>query len=333
METIRWGFLATGKIAHSFAGDLADTPGAELAAVGSRSLESAEAFAREHGVARAHGSYEALVHDPDVDIVYVATPHSMHLEHARMAFEAGKHVLCEKPVTLNVADTEELFALARQHDRFCMEAMWTACHPVVLAVRDGLHAGQFGEPKQLHADLGWRVDLPGTDRMLDPALGGGALLDMGIYPLTLAQMMLGTPDQLTATATLADTGIDLDVAIAGRYGDAVAAITTSMTAWSPSTATIATTTGRIELPTAFHHPPYATFVPHDGEPQTIASDTEVVGRGYGNEALEVQRCLREGLVESPLVPHAQTLAVMRQMDDVRRQIGVTYAADRPPAGE
>src|SRR6476469_1233616 len=191
-EPTRWGILATGRIAGSFADNLREVPGAEIAAVGSRSQEAADAFAREYGDAvRGHASYEALVADPDVDVVYVATPHAFHLENARMAFGAGKHVLCEKPLTLNLAEAEAMVALARRHDRFLMEAMWTACHPVVRRLADDLRAGRFGTPRHLHAELGFSVDAPPDDRMLKPDLGPAPLLDMGIYPLTVAHLLLG----------------------------------------------------------------------------------------------------------------------------------------------
>jgi predicted dehydrogenase len=328
--TTRWGILATGKIAHSFATDLQEVPGARVTAVGSRRPESAEAFAAEHGSpgCRAHGSYESLVADPEVDVVYVASPHALHLEHAGMALRAGKHVLCEKPLTLNTAEAEAMVALAREQDRFLMEAMWMACHPVVRAVREDVHRGRFGRPRQLHADLGFVVDRPAGDRLVEPALGAGALLDMGVYPLTLADLLLGPAEQLTAVAGLSESGFDLDVAIAGRYaGGATAALTASMTSWSPRTATLATDTGRLELPADFHHPAYALWVPHDGEPERIEGLGPLLGKGLGNEAAEVQRCLAEGLPESPLVPHAQTLRLHGQMDEQRRQDGVRNPSD------
>ncbi|MDN4162571.1 Gfo/Idh/MocA family protein [Nocardioides abyssi] len=329
----RWGILATGKIAHTFARDLALVPDAELVAVGSRRGEAAEAFAAEHG-GRPHASYEALVADPDVEVVYVASPHALHLEHARLAFEAGKHVLCEKPLTLTTADAEEMVRLAAEHDRFLMEAMWTACHPLVRAIVDQVRAGRFGTPRHLHAELGFRVDAGPDDRMLDPALGASALLDMGIYPLTFAHLVLGEAEQLAATAALSDRGIDLDVAVSGRYpGGALATMTASMTSWSSRAAAIATDLGRIDV-ADFHHPTHATFTPYaDGStndaderavPVEIVADDPVVGRGYGNEVAEVGRCLRAGLRESPWVPHDQTLTLMRQMDAIREQVGVAF---------
>jgi predicted dehydrogenase len=330
---IGWGILATGKIARTFAQDLALVPGARLAAVGSRRLESAEAFAEQHG-GTAYGSYEELVADPAVDVVYIATPHAFHLDNARLCFEAGKHVLCEKPVTLDTADAEEMVRLAGEHDRFLMEAMWTACHPVVRALAERLRSGELGRPRHLHAELGFRVDASPDDRMLDPALGASALLDMGIYPLTFAHLMLGAASEVHATADLSDGGIDLDVSMTGRYADgALATMTASMTSWSSRRAEIATDLGRIALDD-FHHPTHATFTPYvqaegnwvfePGQPVEITGAEPVIGRGYGHEIVEVGRCLREGLRESPLVPHEQTLSILRTMDDVRRQVGVTF---------
>lgn len=325
---IRWGIAATGRIAHTFAQDLRDVPGAVLQAVGSRTAAAAEAFAAEYAAPTAHGSYAALMADPDVDVVYVASPHTHHLEHGLLAIAAGKPVLVEKPLTVNARQAEQLVGAAREAGVFLMEAMWMACHPVIRAIGDGLTAGRYGTPRQVHADLGFVVERPPTDRLLDPGLGAGALLDMGIYPLTFAHLVLGPAEQLVATAGLAPQGFDLDIAISGRYpGGAVAALTSSMTSMSPRTATIATTTGRIDLPLDFHHPDHAVWVPRAGEPERIVGTSPLLGSGLGNEAAEVVRCLREGRTESPLVPHEQTLTLIRQMDGLRRQLGIRYAAD------
>lgn len=319
--TTRWGILATGGIAHTFARDLAVTPGAELVAVGSRRAEAAEAFAAEHG-GRAHGSYEALATDPEVDVVYVATPHSRHLEDAGLVLAAGTHVLCEKPLTVDVATSEQLIAQAAHHDRFLMEAMWTACHPVVLAVQRDLRAGRFGTPRHLHAELGFPVPPDPASRMWDPALGASALLDMGIYPLTLAHLLLGEAEELQAQAVLTDRGVDATAVVTGRYpGDALATLVCSMTSQSSRAASVATDLGRLDIPT-FHHPERAVFTPADGgEPVVVEGDEPVIGRGYGHEILEVGRCLAQGLRESPLVPHAFTLTMARQLEQLRAQVG------------
>ncbi len=327
METVRWGVLAPGRIAHSFAADLALVPDGELVATGSRSLERASEFAAAYG-GTAHGSYEDLVSDPRVDVVYVASPHALHDEHARLALAAGKHVLCEKPMTLDADSAALLFDEAAARGLFLMEARWTVCHPTIRKLLALLASGQYGTPRQVHADLGMLVDTDPSDRLLDPALGAGALLDMGIYPLTLAHLVLGEPEQLAATANLSASGIDLDVSIAGLYpGGATAALTASMTSISPRTASVATELGLFDLPRGFHHPDHLQWTASDasaGATERIEPDEPVVGRGYGNEIIEVHRCLRAGAVTSELVPRQQTLSLMRQMDDVRRQIGVLY---------
>jgi predicted dehydrogenase len=334
-DTIGWGVLGPGRIARSFADDLRLVADARLVATGSRSHERAEAFASEHGGA-AHGSYEALVADPGVDVVYVASPHTLHEEHTLLALDAGKHVLCEKPMTLDAISSGRLFEAARERGLFLMEAMWTATNPVVRTVLRLLAEGDHGRPRQVHADLGFPVHLPPTDRLMDPALGAGALLDMGIYPLTLAHLVLGEPESLVATAHLAESGIDLDVAIAGRYRDgATAALTASMTAQSPRTATVATDAGCFHFPRDFQAPTRVRWEAHDmtgwetggADERWIEPDEPVVGTGYGNEVLEVHACLRAGATSSAVVPPEQTLSVMGQMDDVRRQIGLRYPAE------
>ncbi len=261
-------------------------------------------------------------------MVYIATPHTFHLENAVAAFAAGKHVLCEKPLTLNLAEAEQMVAAAREAGLFLMEAMWMACHPLIRAIVEGLREGRYGEARQVHAGIGFVVPPDASARMRDPALGAGALLDMGIYPLTFAHLALGPADELAATAVVNEQGVDLDVAIAGRHGPAVSALTASMTSAAATNASIATTTGRIDIPADFHHPAHATWTPQDGEPVRIEGLGPVIGTGLGNEAAHVQECLHAGRLESPLVPLDQTLTLIRQMDDVRRQIGVSYASDR-----
>ncbi len=327
-DSIGWGVLAPGRIARSLAADLALVPDGHLAATGSRSLERAEAFAAEFG-GRAHGSYRALVEDPEVDVVYVASPHTLHDEHVRLALAAGKAVLCEKPMTMDAASTRALFAEAADRGLFLMEAMWMACHPTIRTLLRLLAEGGHGTPRQVHADLGFPVEADPTDRLLDPALGAGALLDMGIYPLTLAHLVLGEPERLEAVADISTTGIDLDVAIAGRYaGGATAALTASMTSQSPRTASIATTVGRFDLPRSAHHPSrilWTSYTDPEGVAEWVEPDEPVLGRGYGNEIVEVHRCLRAGALTSELVPPAQTISVMEQMDTVLAAIGIPSA--------
>ena len=323
---VRWGILATGKIARGFAENLALLPDAEIAAVGARRLESAQEFADRFGAARAYGSYTELVEDPDVDVVYVATPHALHKEHVLLAFEAGKPVLCEKALTLNAPDAEELVAEARARGLFFMEAMWMRCNPVVRRLRQLADSGALGTIQQVRADLGFLVDKPETDRLLAPELGGGALLDMGVYPLTFAHLFLGSPDSVAAVAALSPSGIDLNLSLSLGYDSgAVASLSSTMTAWSPRTASVATDTGRLDLGDAFHHPRSATWT-SDGESFEITE--EVTGTGLADEAAEVMRCLRNGELESPLVPLDETVELMRLMDRIRGEIGLRYHADK-----
>ena len=322
---VGWGILATGKIARAFAQNLTLLPDARIAAVGARRLESAQAFAKEYGAAAAHGSYRQLVEDPEVDVVYVASPHALHHEHVMLAFEAGKPVLCEKALTLNAIQAEHLVAEARQRRLFFMEAMWMRCNPMVRRLQQLLVTGELGTVQQVRADLGFVVDKPVTDRLLAPELGGGALLDVGIYPLTFAHLFLGDPDSVAAAAALSELGVDLNIALSLGYPTgAVASLSASMTAWSPRTASIATEVGRIDLPAAFHQPTTATWT-SDGQSQTLTE--EVIGTGLANEALEVIRCLRAGEIESPLVPHEDSLALMRLMDRIRADVGVRYPGE------
>jgi predicted dehydrogenase len=331
---VRWGILATGKIATAFVKDLALLDDCEVAAVGARRQESADAFAREHGIPAAYGDYRSMVEDPAVDVVYVASPHALHREHVDLAFDAGKPVLCEKALTLNARDAEHLVRRAREQGLFLMEAMWMRCNPMVRRLQQLVAEGRLGEVRQVRADLGFVVDKPPTDRLLDPTLGGGVLLDMGIYPLTFASLFLGEPSQLSATATLSDQGVDLDLAVGLGYDSgAVASLTATMTAWSPRTASIATDRGRVDLPAAFHHPTTVTWTPTSGDPDLVDAPEpeqwheELVGSGLAHEAVEVVRCLRNGETESPLVPLDDTVALMRQMDRIRDIIGVRYPAD------
>lgn len=328
---IRWGILATGWIATRFVQDLRLLPDAEVVAVGSRSAEAASTFAQRHGIARAHGSWAALAEDPDVDVVYVATPHSAHDAAARACLAAGRAVLCEKPLTLDRTSSEALIEHAKANGLFLMEAMWTRCDPVIRRMLDLVAGGAIGEVTTVHADFGVAGPLPPSHRLRARALGGGALLDLGVYPVTIAHLLLGVPDQIRAWARLGDDGVDENTGmIFGYASGALASLTCGIRGDTGVTATITGTRGRIELPAGFFRPTAFTLHRAVAEPE-VAAEPEVVtepavGGGYQHEAAEVQRCLRAGELESPLVPHAATLEVMSILDAVRVQIGVQYDA-------
>ena len=322
---VRWGILATGKIAESFASDLALVADATLAAVGSRSLDSAQTFAARHGAPRAYGSYTELAQDPDVDIIYVATPHSRHAEDVLTCFEHGKAVLCEKPLTLNVRQARELVDEARRRGLFFAEAMWMRSNPRIRRVLELVRAGACGPVRQVRADLGFVLPADVSPRLTDPTLGASALLDVGVYPLTFAYLVLGEPDDIVASGALSDRGIDLNGGATLRYANgAIASISWTQVAWSDSTASIAGPDGRIEVASRMHMPP---TIAHISGWETHTYADPVIGRGYAHEIVEAGECLRARRTESHLLPLDDTVSIMGLMDRIREQLGVRYSVD------
>ena len=326
---IRWGVLATGAIAHSFADDLALLPDARLAAVASRTEESARRFADRHGIPRAYGSWEQLAQDPEVDVVYVATPHANHHAAAALMLAAGKPVLCEKPLTLDLAQAQRLVGLARERGVFLMEAMWTYLDPAVRRLTGLIADGAIGDIRSVHAEFGFAAP-PGTSgRLRDPAAGGGALLDVGVYPVAFAQLLLGNPDSVLALGRVAADGVDDSTGILlGHPGGAQALLSCSIVSDMAQRAEVSGTLGRIEIPRDFYRP--ESFVLHRQgyEPEEFRLPRDP-GHGYTHEAAEVMRCLRAGESESALVPLDGTLAVMATLDAARRQIGLRYPGEQP----
>ncbi len=323
-DTIRWGILGTGKIARAFAHALNDTPGAVLAAVASRSIESAQAFAGEFGAA-PYGSYQALADAPDIDIVYIGTPHPMHVENARMLLNAGKAVLCEKPFTMNAREAAEIVALARAKKLFLMEAMWTRYMPALAAVRAVIASGEIGPVHQVIADFGFTAPTDAAHRVNDPALGGGALLDLGIYPLSIAAALLGPVQSVLAQAEMGPTGVDIQTAFSLRHeGGGMSLCSCSLKARTPAELTVSGTLGHVRMNTMFHRTTSITVVTEQGA-RTI--DTPYLGNGYVHEAIEAGQCLRAGLLESSAMPLDETLALMGVLDTIRGQIGLRYPAD------
>jgi predicted dehydrogenase len=316
----RWGILATGGIAGRFADDLRRTPGAELVAVGSRSVQSARAFADKHGIPRAYGSWDALAADADLDVVYVATPHAAHHAAASTLLRRGRAVLCEKPITLDRASAAELIDTARAAGLFLMEGMWTRCDPAVRRVRSLLDDGAIGAVTTVSADFGAAGPFPPEHRMRAKALGGGALLDLGVYPVALAHLLLGVPDEVRAWSRLGPEGTDENTAIIFGYArGALAALTCGIVGATPNRATITGQFGRIEMDRFFA--PIRYVLECDGHGPLVV---DLPDEGFRHEIEEVQRCLDGGLLESPLVPPAATLEVMGLLDAIREQVGVAY---------
>ncbi|KUM80971.1 Gfo/Idh/MocA family protein [Streptomyces curacoi] len=330
-RSVRWGILATGGIAAAFTADLIDLPDAEVVAVASRSQGSADAFAERFGVPRAYGDWNALAQDADIDVVYVATPHAAHRAAAGLCLEAGRNVLCEKAFTLNAREAEELVALAKARGSFLMEAMWMYCNPLVRRLKALVDDGAIGEVRHIQADFGLAGPFPPAHRLRDPAQGGGALLDLGVYPVSFAQLLLGEPSDVAARAVLSAEGVDLQTgALLSWDGGAMASVHCSIVGGTATSASVTGSLGRIDVPHGFFFPD--RFVLHrDGrDPQEFTADPADGPRGsLRHEAAEVMRALRAGETESPLVPLDGTLAVMRTLDAIRDRVGVRYPGEAP----
>ncbi|MBI1297412.1 gfo/Idh/MocA family oxidoreductase [bacterium] len=326
MQPVRWGILGTGNIANQFAKGLAALEDAELVAIGSRRAESAHRFADTYNVPNRHNSYEALAADPNVEIVYVATPHVYHAENSLLCLEAGKGVLCEKPFTLNTAQARKVIDFARQRQLFLMEAVWARFLPHLDEAMRLVADGAIGDVTMLQANFGFRTSVDPASRLFDPALGGGALLDVGIYPVYLAHLLLGKPQEVRSLAHLGTTGVDEQAAfLFGYEGGAVAVLSTAIRADLPHTAVIAGTAGRIVLNERWWAPSSFTLQRDGHAEETITP--EIVGNGYNYEAAEAGRCLRAGLLESEKLPHQLTLDVMLSMDALRAEWGLKYPGE------
>jgi predicted dehydrogenase len=320
---LRWGILATGGIAHAFAKDLR-TAGLDIAAVGSRRAEASRAFADEFGIPNAHDSYEALVQDPDVDIVYIATPHPAHADNAILALEHGKHVLVEKPFTLTAAEAARVRDVARAKGLLAMEAMWTRYLPHMIRIREIVESGVLGDVRALFADHTQSITTDPAHRLNAIELGGGALLDLGIYPVSFAWDILGAPTSITASAQLIETGVDSEVAT--TFTHASGAISTTISAArsaGPNTAHILGTKARIDIDRTWYNPTTFRVIAPDG---TILEDyvPRNEGRGMQFQAIAAERYIAEGKTDSDLLGIDETVAIMQTLDDIRALIGVRY---------
>lgn len=326
MSDFRWGILGSGGIARRFSEDLAHLEGHVVAAVGSRTQKSAEEFAALFPGCIPFASYEELV-EADVDAIYVATPHPMHRENALLAMKAGKPVLCEKAFTVNAAEARELIAYSQTHHIPLMEAMWTRFLPHIQAIKELIHTGALGEIHSVVADHGQYIPYSRAARLWEPELGGGALLDLGIYPLTIANVVLGAPESITAVATLTDKKVDLNTSMILTYqSGAHATLSCTMGARGSVSAMIAGDKARLELDDYFYAPTSYRLITREGEVIEFPKNYE--GNGLREEAAEFARVVRSGEIESPLMTHATSLLMMEQMDEIRSQIGVRYPSEK-----
>lgn len=320
MSNLRWGILSTGRIAHTFAEGLEVLPDQHVAAVGSRSLASAERMAGQYG-ARAHASYEALAADPEVDAIYVATPHSRHMEDTLLCLDAGKPVLCEKPLALNEAQGRTMIDRARERGVFLMEAMWTRFNPVTARVRQLVSSGAIGEVRSITGDFGFRGEFDPKGRLFDPSLAGGSLLDVGVYCVAYASMLYGDePEAIVALDDRGPTGIDEQCAWIQRHpGGRMANLSSAVRTDTAQQMVICGTEGMIVVPRFF----YAESLVLNGVTEAMPYE----GNAYHYQAVEVQRCLQEGLLESPIISHDESLAILRTMDRIRAELGLHYPGE------
>jgi len=323
----RWGILGTGRIAGTLAEALAVLPDAELVAVGSRSAESADRFGDRFDVPRRHATYEALLADDDVDVIYVATPHTHHPQNTIDCLNAGRAVLCEKPFAINAALSQSMIDVARARKLFLMEAMWSRFLPAHQRFYELIEDGAIGEPRTLVADFGFAAPFDAKQRLFNPQLGGGALLDVGVYPLTLATRIFGEPESIVSSAHLGDSGVDEQSAAVLQYaGGAQATIGCAIRTETGQEACLYGTEGFLRLESPWYWTDRLTIGSRGKEPRTLHIPYE--GNGYTHEAIEVMRCLGEGLTESPKMTHENTLQVMRLMDRIRAPWGLRYPQEQ-----
>jgi dihydrodiol dehydrogenase / D-xylose 1-dehydrogenase (NADP) len=322
-RVIRWGIAGPGGISRKFAKDLAFAEGAQLTAVAGRNLQKAQSLAEEFNIERAYGNMEQLANDPEVDIVYVGTLHPVHKEMVLTFLRAGKAVICEKPFTMNAAEAEEIISYAKQQRVFLMEAMWTRYLPPIRKVRQWLEEGVIGEVRMIKADFGFNIGWQPESRLLDPNLGGGALLDAGIYPISFASMVFGAqPSRITSSAVIGKTGVDEQFSVLFEYeGGRTAVLNAAVQLDLVNDAYIFGTKGYIHVPGFLFGRSAALHVKGE-EPVQFQDDRSA--DGYKFEAEEAMACLREGRTESAIMPLDETLAIMTTLDNTRAQWNLRY---------
>lgn len=327
MKKTKWGILGTGNIANSFTTALVNLPRASVHAVGSRSTENAQQFSQKFNIPKSYGSYEDLVYDPEVDIIYVSTPHPYHQENTLLALEAGKHVLCEKPLALNSQQINSMILSAKKNKRFLMEAMWMWFFPAIQETKRLIDIGEIGDVRLLTANFGFYKGFDPKHRLFNPALGGGALLDIGIYPLALAYFLLGKPTHWAGEAYLGKTGVDEQISLTLHYdGEKSAHLTSTIRANSDNEAIIHGTKGFIRIHREFWNPQKITIDLERGKNQQTINFPQT-SNGMEFEAQHVMDCLEDGKIESDLMSFQVSRDLMEIMDDLRQSWGIVYPGE------
>lgn len=329
MDTIRWGIIGAGWIADVVANDFQYVTGAEIVATAARDLAKAEDFARKHNLPRAYGSYVELLDDPDIDVVYIATPHPHHLDVALAAIERGKALLVEKAFTATLAGTQQIVDAARAKGVFCMEAMWTRFLPAIAAAREVIAWGRIGEVLGVQGDLCAYREFDPTHRLFDPATGGGAILDLGVYVISFAQAFLGQAKTVQCVGRYAPNGVDTAAAMSIEYqGGGLAALACGFDGHGPGRMAIYGTKGWIEIEPRFHHP--TTISVHRSGVLPRIIEANMTGKGYVHEIMEVSDRVRAGETESPTMPLDDTVEVMRVMEECLAQLGLHHQEAEVP---
>lgn len=326
---MRIGILGCGHIARKMANDLQYVAGVRLQAIGARSKASADAFAALYPTEHVHYSYEALVKDATVDLVYIATPHALHAAHALLCLQHGKHVLCEKSFTINTKQAEQVFETAASNKLFVMEAFWTKFLPHYIRTKEMIEAGDIGMIQHIHASFGFKVEKPIEQRLWNPALGGGSLLDIGVYNVFIVQSLLGKPQQLNAVAMFSETMVDKTCTVQFRYDSGVTAhLYSSFVNYAPIEVHIHGSTGRMHLTSRFYAPSSSViYYPGADDTATKISVHQEEGWGYQYQVRHVKACLEQGLIQSPVLSWQDTIDQMKTLDSIRKSAGIVYAAD------
>lgn len=321
-QKVRWGIIGLGNIANQFATDLVLLEDAELVAVASRNIDKATEFAQKHKCQKAYGSYETLFADDQVDIIYIATPHDSHAELSIKALENGKHVLCEKPIALSYTDAVRMIEASRKYDKFFMEAFWTRFIPSVQDVLEKIKKGEIGDLKYINADFAYYNDQLEGNRMTDKKLGGGALFDIGVYPLFLSYILLGIPKEIIARSTYHATGVDLQTTMILQYESAQAVLHAGFISASDMKANISGTQGRIELNSPWFMAEGYSVI--KDEKESVFSLPNL-GKGYAHEAIECHKCIRNNQIESKLWSHQNSLELSNIVEEIKNQIGLEFS--------
>ncbi|MBN2411563.1 Gfo/Idh/MocA family oxidoreductase [candidate division KSB1 bacterium] len=322
-KPVNWGIIGTGQIAEKFAQACGYVKDAQLLAVGSRTQSSADKFGQKHNIPRRYANYRDLAEDADVQAVYISTPHNLHMDNALLCLNAGKAVLCEKPFTINAFQADKVLKTASRNNCFIMEAMWNRFLPVMTALRDLLKKNVIGAPEILTANFGFKAVYKPDHRLFNPALGGGALLDIGVYNVSLSSMLFGSPLTVNAIGHIGKTGVDEKIAVLLGYSEnRFSLLHASIRSQTSHEAEIVGGKGRIKIHSPWWHPTKMTVYVPGSKEQVI--DLPYEGTGHNYEIMEVNKCLRKGKTESKIMPHDETLSIMETMDNIRNQIGLKY---------